>query len=154
MYREELLLKIRPLLIEQLAKEGFILVDLRFYKNIQHELVFEILADREAGGITLDECGRLNKELGDLIEKSGILSESYSLEISSPGLDRPLMSASDFRRTIGRKIRVFLKEAVEGKIEHAGTCESVADDKVTLRTDTQTIEISMEKINRAKQVIL
>lgn len=154
MYGEELVLKIRPLLIEHLEKGGYCLVDLRFYKNFNHEMVFEVLADRQEGGITLDECARLNKELGEIVESSGYLRQSYTLGVSSPGLDRPLVTFLDFRRVIGRQVRLFLREPVAEKIEHCGAIESVDEDKIILKTDTNTIDIPLDKVNKAKQVIL
>ncbi len=154
MYKQESLLKIKPVLEEYLQKGGYVLVDARFFKDSQHQLVLEILADREEGGITLDECVRLNRELGDCIEQSGEIFERYILDISSPGLDRPLVTSSDFRRYIGRQIRVFLREPVEGKIEYCGDIVSATETAVQLKTGKKIIQVPLDKINKAKQVIL
>ncbi len=152
--REDLLLKIKPLFEEHLGRTGYCLVDLRFYKNQLGALILEVLADRTEGGITLDECTVLNRELGGLLEKNGLEETRYTLDVSSPGLDRPLFVRADFRRVIGREIRVFLKEEVEGKIEHAGALVSAGDDGIELETTQKTIVIPYDKVNRAKQVIL
>ena len=152
MYREEIVLKIKPLFSDYLEKGGFVLVDLRFFKA-RGELIFEVLIDRSEGGITLDECTRLNRELGNVLDASGYIQESYALDVSSPGLDRPLVTLSDFRRVLGKEVRIFLKEPVEEKIEYQGIIESVGEDKMAVKTETKTIEIPCEKVNRAKQVI-
>jgi len=154
MFQQEILLKIKPLLTPPLEKEGFVLVDLRFYKRQGGESVLEILADRAEGGITLDECSRLNKELGTLLDFSGLLADPYTLEVSSPGLDRPLFTRADFKRSLGREIRLFLKEVVAEKIEHQGILENAGENSIFLKTIDKTIEIPFEKVNKAKRVIL
>jgi len=153
MYKQDILLKIRPLFEAYLKKSGYVLVDLRFFQDSQHQLVLEALADRAEGGITLDECMRLNRELGSLAENSGELQERYLLDISSPGIDRPLTTPADFRRYIGRQARFFLKEPLEGKIEYCARIVSVDEKQVEINIGKKTIQIQLDKINKAKQVI-
>jgi len=150
--REDTVLKLKPLLEEYLGKGGYVLVDARFYRA-RGALIFEILADRSVGGITLDECAALNRELGDIIERSGIISESYTLDISSPGIDRPLATLADFKRVIGKDIRIFLREAVNAKIEYRGTLEAADEADITIKTEGTALQIPLDKINKAKQVI-
>jgi len=150
--QEDILLKKKPVLEAHLGKLGFCLVDMRFYKNHFGQRILEVLADRIEGGITLDECSRLNKELGSMFEEEG-MEERYTLDVSSPGMDRPLMTLADFRRVRGRELRLFLKEKQDGKIEIQGTLESVGDNQITVKTEDTTIQVSLDKINKAKQVI-
>ena len=151
--REDVLLKIKPSLQSYLEKLGFCLVDLRFYKNHFGELVLEVLVDRAEGGISLGECAELNKSLAGIVEEGIGLQGSYTLDVSSPGLDRPLLTLSDFKRTLGRDLRIFLKEAHDGKVEYRGISESVDENQLTIKTNDAVIQIPMDKINRAKQVI-
>ncbi|MFH0941371.1 MAG: hypothetical protein V1840_05910, partial [Candidatus Omnitrophota bacterium] len=106
------------------------------------------------GGINLAECARFNAELGAIAEDNASISARYTLEVSSPGTDRPLVTVADFKRVIGRKVRVFLKEPFDSKIEHLGSVESVGADAISIKTENKTIKIPLEKVNRAKQVIL
>ena len=152
MYKEETLLQLKPILAAHLEKGGYELVDLRFYRT-RGELVFEILIDRAEGGIRLDECARFNRECGDLIDQSGLLSEAYALEVSSPGLDRPLVTRQDFRRAQNTEVRIFLREAVEGRIEYLGFIEHVQGNIIGIKTKDKTIEIPLDKVNKAKRVI-
>lgn len=152
-YREEVLLQLKPLLIAYLEKGGYELVDLRFYRR-QNELTFELLVDRAEGGINLDEVGRINRESGEIIEQSGLILEAYTLDVSSPGLDRPLATRRDFRRAQNSEVRIFLREAVEGKIEYIGVVEFVKDDCIGLNIKEKTIEIPLDKVNKAKRVII
>lgn len=151
---EDCLLKLSPLFSAHLERLGFVLVDIRFYRNNEGALILEALADRAEGGITLDECARFNAELGDIAEENASIQAKYILEVSSPGTDRPLVTLPDFRRVIGRKVRIFLKEPYDGKIEHLGSVESAGADAISIKTETKIIKIPLEKVNRAKQVIL
>ncbi|HAJ56705.1 MAG TPA: hypothetical protein DCL35_02920 [Candidatus Omnitrophica bacterium] len=154
MYRQEALLKIKPLLEKHLEMGGFVLVDLRFYKDKQNQIVLEVLVDRAEGGITLDECIRINRELGVMIELSGLAGQNYVFDVSSPGLDRPLSTEADFRRNIGHKVRVFLKEALEGSIEYCGDIAGVQEAGVMLNIGKKTVLVPLGLINKAKQVII
>ncbi|MBI5872686.1 MAG: ribosome maturation factor RimP [Candidatus Omnitrophica bacterium] len=154
MYRQESLLGIKPLLEKHLENLGFVLVDLRFYKDGQNQIVLEVLADRTEGGITLDECVRLNRELGDIVDNSGLAGQGYILDVSSPGMDRPLATEADFRRNISRRVRVFLKEAWEGRIEYCGEIVAVDETGVVLNAEKKTVRIPLDIINKAKQVII
>lgn len=154
MYRQEVLLKIKPLLEKHMERGGFVLVDTRFYKDNQKQTVLEVLVDRAEGGITLDECIRLNRELGDMIDSSGIVEQGYVMDISSPGVDRPLATEADFRRNIGRKVRVFLREAWEGSIEYCGDIAGTQGTGVILNIGKKTVQIPLGLINKAKQVII
>lgn len=151
---EDCLVKMRPFFNAHLERSGFILVDIRFYRNNEGALILEVLADRAEGGITLDECTRFNAELGGIADENVSISARYVLEVSSPGIDRPLVIVSDFRRVIGRKVRVFLKEPIDGKIEYLGNVESVGTGAILIKIENKTIEIPLEKVNRAKQVVL
>lgn len=152
--RDELLAKIRPLCVTYLERGGYVLVDMRFYRAQGGALILEILADRARGGIRLDECVVLNRELGDLLEENNLVADHYTLEVSSPGLDRPLASLQDFIRNQGKEIRVFLKQPVEDKVEYQGVIAAVTAEGLTLTTKTRTIVLPFDKVNRAKQVIL
>jgi ribosome maturation factor RimP len=152
-----ILLRIKPRFEEQLKGGGYVLVDMRFYRRQGGEVVLEVLVDRAEGGISLAECGILNRELGDILEKESVFAQPYVLEVASPGLDRPLATAGDFRRARGRQVRFFLKDLVEGKLEYCGTVEDISDDTVTIRvTDKQgdrAVAISLANINKAKQAV-
>lgn len=117
------------------------------------DLAFKLLVDKPKGGITLEECTSLNREIVRTIEERGILKENYFLEISSPGLDRPLKTKNDFLRCLDRKAHIFLIEAKEGKVELEGIVSRVEDEKLCIDQDGIIMEIPLVKISRAKQII-
>jgi ribosome maturation factor RimP len=111
------------------------------------------LADRPQGGINLEECARLNNEICRIFDEKDILQARYILEVSSPGLDRPLKIKSDFERCINRKARFFLSEPINSKMELKGIITKVEDDAVYIDIEGETAEIPLIKLTKAKQII-
>ncbi|WP_037328454.1 ribosome maturation factor RimP [Runella zeae] len=73
-----------------------------------------VLIDSDEG-ISIDECAEISRKLGDLIEEQGILPNAYTLEVSSPGVDYPLAMPRQFRKNLGRTLKVILPEGIEKK---------------------------------------
>jgi ribosome maturation factor RimP len=103
-------------------------------------------------GVTIDHCADLSRELSKALDELGWLDESYMLEVSTPGLDQPLVSLRQFRKNIGRGMKVKLAdEVVEGKLAEA------TEDKITLiqetgsgkKKETKNIEIPFASIEKA-----
>jgi ribosome maturation factor RimP len=114
--------------------------------------LIQALVDKPCGGISIDECASINKGLYALLEKKGIIDRAFTIEIFSPGLDRPLRSRKDFLRTTGKDVRFFLLEPVNGKIELEGTIISVGEETVGVKAGENVIEVPLEKIRMGKQV--
>ena len=139
---------VRPFLGEIQAE----IVDLNIGRA-HHEIRIQLLVDKSQGGITLAECSDLNRKIGDILEGQNILTSHYVLEVSSPGIDRSLSTVRDFQRVIGRSVRFFLSEAVEGKIEHTGIIKRVENDNIFVQLETREIILPVTKIHKAKQII-
>ncbi len=115
------------------------------------EIAVQILADRPTGGITIEECTEINRRMGEAIDQTGVLPpEEYSLEVSSPGLDRPLKTRKDFLRVTNQELRVMLNAAWQGKQEYTGVLTEITDTAVVLSTEKYgIIEIPMERVLKA-----
>lgn len=122
--------KIKPLV----ERENSELVDLEFSGGGSAS-VLRVYVDRSPG-ITLDQCADLSRKIGDLLDMEDLIPGRYRLEVSSPGLDRPLVSGADFRRKIGEKVRVFLKESLDGKTELIGEIRDIKEENVILRLES------------------
>jgi ribosome maturation factor RimP len=132
--------------------QGIELVDLTSHREGARTVV-RVFVDLPEGGITMDTCARINRELGELFEQRAFFDSSYVLEVSSPGLDRALRTARDFLRVKGRPVRFFLNQAVAGKIEWMGVITDANEEKVTVRQDGETdalLEIPLAAINKAR----
>ena len=152
MDRYELADKLRQTIGDYLQSRNLELVGL-IYRYEGSDLFLRVLADTPEGNISLDECASANADLGRILDSDEDLKERYILEVSSPGLDRPLATQKDFKRCLNRKARFFLKEQVNGKIEWEGIISKVEEDKIFVDIDGASLEIEIGKINKAKQVI-
>ena len=96
----------------------------------------QVMADRPDGEIDVDDCARISRELDPVLDAyAGRVRESYGLEISSPGIDRPLVRASDIERYVGHEARIELREMVDGRKRFRGTIEGFEDGEFRLETE-------------------
>jgi len=113
----------------------------------------QILVDKSGGGITLSECAKLNQLIGELLDARNLIDTRYVLEVSSPGVDRPLKTKNDFLRYIGKKAVFYLSEPVLNRIELQGTINGIDAESVLVCVGQETAAIPLDKINKAKQII-
>lgn len=111
--------------------------------------ILRIYVDRP-GGITLDECARLSSKLSDFLDVEDLIPHRYTLEVSSPGLDRPLTSEKDFSRKIGEKVKIFLKEPMGKKNELDGQIKDLKEDKLFLDEEGEEKIVPFDKILKGK----
>ncbi len=114
----EIVEKVKELISNLLQGKEIELVDL-VYRKEGPKMVLRLTLDKK-DGITLDECGAVNEQLGELLDKESVLAEGYILEVCSPGLDRPLKTKKDFDRVTGKLVKVNTYGPVEDKREHVG----------------------------------
>ncbi len=112
---------------------GFRLVRVKL--STQDGGTLQIMAERPDGTLNVDDCERISEALSPVLDVDDPLKSPYRLEISSPGIDRPLVRASDFRRAIGAEARIELATTLEGRKRFRGTIEAFEDGAVTLRRD-------------------
>jgi ribosome maturation factor RimP len=108
-----------------------------------------------ADGITVDDCGRVSRLVGDLLDAEGLSDEiegRYTLEVSSPGLDRPLVRPAHFKRFVGRKIRVTTQVAQEGRRKLTGELATADDEGIRLVSEGRSYAIAYGTIARARLV--
>jgi ribosome maturation factor RimP len=130
--------KLKEKLLPLIEEESLELVDLEFSSGGPKSLL-RIYVDKPAG-VTIDNCANLSRKVSDFLDMEDLVPYRYNLEVSSPGLDRPLIKKEDFVRKIGEKIRVFLKEPVEGKLELVGEIENFHEETLYLSTKPEGVE--------------
>ncbi|MFQ5586553.1 MAG: ribosome maturation factor RimP, partial [Thermodesulfobacteriota bacterium] len=135
-------------LAEPLACErGLELVDVEFQQE-RGGWVLRLYIDKE-GGVTLDDCQGMSRELGTLLDVKDVIDGSYNLEVSSPGLNRPLTSEIDFNRYRGETVRVKVKEALGGRRNFSGVLKGAKDGKVIV-ADSEEYEWQIDITNIQK----
>lgn len=137
--------RVRSLAEPVLARHGAELVDL-VVKRGRTQLV-RVTADRP-GGIDLETCAAVSQELSRLLDVDDPIAGRYMLEVTSPGLDRPLRAPQDFRKNVGRKVRIVLAQG-----QHEGTIEEAGEQSVRVATATGSIEIPLEEIAKARLIL-
>lgn len=131
---------------------GFEVVDVDFVPQAGRSLV-RVFLDRP-GGITLDDCARFSRRLGDLLEMNQTLSGAYILEVSSPGIERRLRTEEHFRRFVGREARVELFAAADGRRRGEGRIEEAATGSVRLRlSGGEAWRVPLAAIKNARLVV-
>lgn len=130
---------------------GCELVELQFRRE-GHGWVLRLIIDHE-NGVGIDDCAMVSREVGHLLEVEDPIEQAYSLEVSSPGLDRPLKRQKDFLRCKGKKAKVVVREPIDGQNQCVGLIEDVTQESVTLRTDHGIIEIPFAGMKKARLVV-
>lgn len=116
-------------------------------------IVLRLLVDTPSG-IRVDELAFLNQAIGALLDEHELIPERYTLEVSSPGLDRSLKTGIDFERVIGRRIKIYLTSAVNGRQEQVGKVLNASEEAVVIETDRgEKLKIPLAEIAKAIQEI-
>lgn len=105
-------------------------------------------------GITLDDCERVSHQASGLLDVADPIPGQYRLEVSSPGLDRPLFRPEHYRRFTGRRIRLRLRLPLNGRRKFDGVIERVTDDRVLIRREDEPreLELGFDEIEKANLV--
>lgn len=143
--------KIRDLASTAVEGDGFELVDVKV-TGFGARTVVKIIVDRP-GGILLEECALVSRQLSPLLDDADLIPHRYSLEVSSPGLNRPLVTPRDFRRRIGEIIRVRCLKADGGETESQGKLLDCKEEQILIETETGIETVPLAAVKKAKVVI-
>lgn len=103
-------------------------------------------------GITLNDCQKVSKQVSAVLDVEDPISQNYDLEISSPGLDRPLFKKEHYQRYLGRNIRLRLYSPAEGRRRVSGLLKAVNEDNILLVVDNAELVVPFEDIDQANLV--
>ncbi|MFO7986554.1 MAG: ribosome maturation factor RimP [Desulfatiglandaceae bacterium] len=138
-------------LIEPVLEEMDVeLVDVE-YRFEQGRWVLRIYVDMQ-GGISVDDCARVSREIEDLIEINDIFQQEYVLEVSSPGLNRPLKKEKDFIRVKGEKIKVRMRRPLKGRRNFTGYLIAVKDGSAYLDVTEGRVALPLDGMEKANLV--
>ncbi len=114
--------------------------------------VLRVYIDSEQG-ITLDDCSRASHQISGVLEVDDPIRGKYNLEVSSPGLDRPLFSLAHFERFIGQGVKLRLRQPVRGQRKFKGTIEAVEDGHIQIALDdSQVLDLEIDEIEKANLI--
>ncbi len=122
--------KTEELIMPVIESNRFELVDVEFVKEGSNWYL-RLYIDKE-GGITIDDCETVSRAMSDILDREDYIEESYILEVSSPGLGRPLKKDKDFARSIGSEVEIRLYRPIEKQKEFTGCLKSFDKDNVVI----------------------
>ncbi len=134
-----------------LEGSGIELVDVE-YKKTGKTWVLRVFIDKNQG-VTVYDCQELSREIEDLIEIHELIDDHYVLEVSSPGLDRPLKKDTDFLRNKGKRIQIKTYSPINNKKENVGTVIDFVNGTLFLEDKKDILKISLTEIAQAKLII-
>jgi ribosome maturation factor RimP len=149
-----LVTRLEKLLAPVLAHQELDLV--RVQLSGQHRPTLQIMIDRlDETAVTIEDCTGASREISALLDVEDLIEGSYKLEVTSPGLDRPLIKIRDFQRFIGHEIKFQTCEMKEGRKKFTGILEKADEKSIQVRLndkEAQSIEVTYSDIQQAKLV--
>lgn len=130
---------------------GYELVRLRFMGGKTPRL--QVMADTPAGGIEVDDCAKISRAISALLDVEDPIEGQYTLEVSSPGIDRPLTRIKDFERWAGHQAKLQTEALISGRKNFKGVLQGVEDGEVLIEIDEGTIGLDFEWLTDAKLVL-
>jgi len=103
-------------------------------------------------GVTIEDCERVSRQTSDLLDVENILASAYTLEVSSPGMDRLLFKPEQYAESIGETVDVRLNYPFEGRRRFVGALTSLANDEVVVRVEDSEYQIPLSNVQRARIV--
>jgi ribosome maturation factor RimP len=143
---------IAPIIEPSLTAMGYRLVRIAFLGASRATL--QIMAERlDEAPMTVDDCGEISRSVSALLDVADPIAGAYMLEVSSPGIDRPLTRPEDYDRFAGFEARIELAAPLDGRKRFRGRILGRADDHVRLRGEDGEIRLPLTAINKAKLVL-
>ena len=129
---------------------GYDLIEIEHFPNPKHG-VLRLYIDKE-DGVTVDDCSSVSHQISALIDVEEPVSGHFNLEISSPGLDRPLRRLQDFQRFTGSLVKLKTAMPLEGQRNFKGRLLEADEDKIVIETDDEEISLPMSAVEKARIV--
>lgn len=145
---EKIIEEVRQLAEPMLQAQGFELVDVEYQRERQG-WVLRVYIDRP-GGVNIENCAEVNRELGTILDVRDIIPNTYTLEVSSPGLTRPLKKLDDFSRYRGRLVKIKTWQPIGGRGRiFKGRLMGMESERIIVEMDNEVIEIPFPSIAKA-----
>lgn len=142
--REEYELKTEALIQPIVDEKQFELVDVEYVKEGSNWYL-RAYVDKP-GGITIDDLETVSRQLSDKLDEGDFISDAYILEVSSPGLGRPIRKDKDFNRNIGKEVEVHLYRAIDGQKQYVGLLKSYDKENIVLENQDGS-ETALDRVN-------
>jgi ribosome maturation factor RimP len=140
--------RVEEVVLPVLGELGLELVEVQ-YRREQSGWVLRLIIDKP-DGVNLDDCAVASRELSQLLDIEDFIDQAYNLEVSSPGLDRPLKSLTDFQRFIGRKAKIKTIEPIAGEHVFIGNIQQTEGESIVLEVGRKEVVIPFLQVSKAR----
>ncbi len=132
----------------EIDEQGYELVEVEC--GLQGSTLFLRLFLDKDGGINIDDCASMSRYVSELLDKDDFIGVKYNLEVSSPGIDRPVRKVVDFIRFKGERVKLQTVSPIEGRKKFTGQLTGCEDGLVSVDVGTETVSVHIENIKRAR----
>ena len=145
--QREIIEQLQDILLPVLQDYALELVEIEF-KHSGKRWLLRLYIDKE-GGVTIADCENVSREFGRILDVEDIIDHPYSLEVSSPGLTRPLKKWEDFQRNRGKLCKIVTREKIDDKNEFHGTIIDASEDTIEIKGTNNVFTIPIYAIKKA-----
>ena len=142
--------RLTELLAPTVEATGFELLGIEFMSAGRHSTLRLYIDHPE--GITVDNCAQVSREVSAILDVEDPIQNEYNLEVSSPGLDRPLFTPAHFAKVVGQKIEVKIAIPQEGRRRFKGQLQAIEDDMLVIEVDGKQYRLLMDNVDKANVV--
>lgn len=121
------------------------------YSGQGRRAMLRIFIDKE-GGVGVEDCEKVSRQVASVLDVEDPIKAEYTLEVSSPGMDRPLFKLDQYQRNLGQKLSVRLRVAFEGRRKFTGILKNIENDEIVLEVDDEEYLLPFELIDKANIV--
>ena len=140
--------RVEAVALPVLDEMGLELVEVQ-YRREQHGWVLRLIIDKQ-DGVSLDDCATVSREISQLLDIEDFVDQAYNLEVSSPGLNRPLKSMTDFQRFTGRKAKIKTIEPIAGEHVFIGRIKKTEGETIILEVGRREVAMPFSQVARAR----
>ncbi|VAX08591.1 Bacterial ribosome SSU maturation protein RimP [hydrothermal vent metagenome] len=143
--------KLTRLVASAVEALGFELVGVEYLAQGAHSIL-RVFIDSEQG-ITLDNCSKVSHQISGVLEVEDLIRGKFNLEVSSPGLDRPLFTLAHFQRFTGEDVKLRLRQPLNGQRKFKGVISAVENERIQIVLDeNQVLELEIDEIEKANLI--
>jgi ribosome maturation factor RimP len=150
--KEQQIEAVKALVEPVLGYTGMELIDVEYGRE-PSGVVLRLIIDKP-GGVTADDCADISHLAGDLLDAKDCVPGSYNLEVSSPGINRPLKKKDDFARFTGQKVLIKSRELIDGRRNFKGILNGIRDDLILISSEKMVFTIPFELVAKARLDII
>jgi ribosome maturation factor RimP len=145
---ETVIKRVETVALPVLEEFGLELVEVQ-YRREQSGWILRLIIDKQ-DGISLGDCAAVSREISQLLDIEDFIDQAYSLEVSSPGLNRPLKRIAEFERFVGRKAKIKTIEPIGGEHVFVGKINRTEGESIVLEVGTKEVTILFSQIAKAR----